>query len=164
MEYGAGDALEIIADIGAVREKHGDNKKLKTKTIYDSMHHRTSSWYALSWMYCGCCEPTYLITDHVIKGFVWEGCYLVSDVMAWEQVTDISRHQTCCYACLSCCGCAKDMATITLTADDDSHPGGWQLVRIKNSLEVYKKMNRILTEHGKVKKKKAGGTKQGAKV
>ena len=77
--------MDVIADIAAVREKHGV-KKLKSKVIYNSMDYRKPSWYALSWMYCGCCEPTYYITDHIIKGYDWEGCYLVSDVMAWEQV------------------------------------------------------------------------------
>jgi len=162
----ADGALDVIADIGAAREKHGENKNIKSKVIYNSLHFRSSYWYAVSWMYCGCCEPTYLITDQVIKGYVWQGCYLVSDVMAWEQVTNISRNQSCYDACMHACMpcCCNDKATITVIGDDDTHPDGWELPKIKNSLEVYREMNRILTDHGgKVQKKKSDKKKGYAK-
>merc|ERR1712117_564970 len=74
--------------------------------------------------------------------------------MAWESVTSIGRTQACCYSCIGCCGCIRDMGTITIRGDDPSHPNGWQLVRIKNSTKIYKKMNKVLTQYGKTKEKR----------
>jgi len=157
----ADGALDLIADIAAVREKHGENKNIKSKVIYDSLKFRSTCWYAYSWLCCGCFQPTYLITDQIIKGHDWQGCYLVSDVMAWEQVTDIFRNQSCYQACKSCFSIANDVANIALIGDDDTHPDGWELRNIESSVEVYRKMNRILTDHGGKNQKRKSDKRKG---
>jgi len=82
--------------------------------------------------------------------------------MAFENVDDIRRRQTCCYATIGCCfHCFEDMGDIHLLGGDESSKGGWVLKRIHKSKQIFNKLTRIIqTTNNKAGDKKSDKDKK----
>ena len=71
-------------------------------------------WIRTLW--CGCCEDSHKITKKYIRVHKWDGCSTLTDSMAMEAVSDVTRNQSCCCCMASClCSCCiKDFGDIHL--------------------------------------------------
>ena len=118
------------------------------KIIYNSLN-RGACYHAFAWMWCGCFEPKYKITSTYAIGEEWEGCLRITDSMAYENVEDVQRQQSCCWCFLSwcpLCPCFNDMADVLLLGNDDSHSTGWRLKRLHNSTSIFDKLTKIVQD------------------
>jgi hypothetical protein len=146
------------------RQEEIDNKFLDKRVLYNSIN-RGACYHAFSWLWCGCFEPKYKITQTYAIGeewywnCTWTGCCTrLTDSMAYENVDDVQRQQSCLFCLLSCCPCCPcfdDMADVILLGQDESHSGGgWRLKRLHNSTEVFNKLTKIIQDtHKDIAKK-----------
>lgn len=131
-------------------------------TIKHNSIERKLIYYACAWLWCGCWEPKYKITNKYAIGEEWiccpkdrhcTCCIKITDSMAYENVDDLQKRQNCCMATLSCCGCCcretcacNDMADIVLIGSDDSHPDGWKLRRIREATKLFNEVTKIVQD------------------
>eukprot|EP01084_Bolivina_argentea_P305117 527094_1 len=137
--------------------------------IYDAAS-RGSCYHCIRVLWCGCTEPYAHITTKYVKEDRWEGCSKKSDSMAFENIQDVRRQQTCCCLMASfapCCPCIHDMGDIVLYGSDASEkhktsmkdvgaktqqekaappPAEWVLRRVSDSFNTFEKVTGHLQE------------------
>jgi len=135
--------------------------------IYDASE-RGGCYHCIRLLWCGCLEPYAHITTKYVKEDRWESCKKKTDSMAFENIKDVRRQQTCCCLIASfapCCPCINDMGDIVLFGSDasesnkarDSKKGKqvaadlvaeekWVLKRISNSFETFERITGHLQE------------------
>lgn len=139
---------------------------LEEELIYDASE-RGGLYHCVRVLWCGCFEPYAHITTKYVKENRWEGCTKKADSMAFENIRDVRRQQTCCCLIASfapCCFCIEDMGDIVLYGSDASEKkktGGkhenaterrdlddekWVLKRISNSFDTFEKITGHLQE------------------
>jgi len=137
---------------------------LEEELIYDASD-RGGFYHCIRVLWCGCFEPYAHITTKYVKENRWEGCTKKADSMAFENIRDVRRQQTCCCLMASfapCCFCVEDMGDIVLYGSDASEkkksdkPGvkvrgdeadeKWVLKRISHSFDTFEKITGHLQE------------------
>ena len=68
---------------------------LPEELIYDAGK-RGKLYHCIRVLWCGCCEPYAHITTKYVKETRWESCTKKVDSMAFENIKDVRREQTCC--------------------------------------------------------------------
>ena len=101
------------------------------------------NWIRILW--CACCEDSHKITTKYVRIHKWEGCNTVTDSMAMEAISDVTREQPCCCFLASCCCrcCISDFGNIRLYGADETNEHGVFLKNVANSASVHK----ALTAH-----------------
>ena len=111
--------------------------------IYDASE-RGGCYHCIRILWCGCLEPYAHVTTKYVKEDRWESCKKKTDSMAFENIKDVRRQQTCCcliaryiiyislwlqyayshminiYSFAPCCPCINDMGDIVLFGSDAS--------------------------------------------
>ena len=114
------------------------------------------NWIRVLW--CACCEDSHKITEKYVRIHKWEGCSTITDSMAMEAISDVSRSQSCGCFCASClCGCCiHDFGNIRLYGRDETSTQGLLLKNVAYSKQVSTKLTRHLQtihadfrQHGK---------------
>ena len=116
--------------------------------IYDSSE-RGSCYKCIRILWCACCEPFHRVTTKYVRVHRWEGCNQITDSMAMEAVSDVSRNQSCCCCLASCCCrcCIHDFGDIILYgADATVNNGELELVNVAHSGQVMTTMTAHLQE------------------
>mmetsp|Transcript_13324 Transcript_13324/g.11913 ORF Transcript_13324/g.11913 Transcript_13324/m.11913 type:complete len:192 (-) Transcript_13324:136-711(-) len=126
--------------------------------IYDAAE-RGGCYHCIRVLWCGCFEPYAHITTKYVKEQRWESCKKKTDSMAFENIKDVRRQQTCCCLMASfapCCPCINDMGDLVLFGSDasekkkdrtkgvqvaaDYSDEKWVLKRISNSFETFERI------------------------
>jgi len=152
-------------DAGAQNPGHQHTQSLRDKSatlpeelIYDAGQ-RGSFYHCIRVLWCGCCEPYAHITTKYVKETRWEACTKKVDSMAFENIKDVRREQTCCCLMASfapCCPCISDMGNIVLygsdaseqkktksgkkVPNDEKEESKWVLRRISHSFDAFEKI------------------------
>ena len=71
------------------------SQTLPEELIYDASE-RGGCYHCIRVLWCGCMEPFAHITTKYVKEQRWEGCKKKTDSMAFENIKDVRRQQTCC--------------------------------------------------------------------
>ena len=134
-------SMNIESKSDHIRDKifHDDND-----IIYTAKN-RGECYKCFRLLWCGCCEPFATITTSLIREERWENCHRITDSMAFENVYDIRREQTCIWIILNnlpCCPCIDDIGTIVIYGKDESVTADgkgdeWKLRRISQSFDVF---------------------------
>lgn len=97
-------------------------------------------------LWCNCCEDSHKITEKYVRIHRWEGCTTVTDSMAMEAISDVSRTQSCGCFCSSCiCGCCiYDMGDLKLYGKDETSAHGLKLKNVANSKATANKITKHL--------------------
>ena len=80
---------------GDVRGRGSKQGMLDEEVIYDASE-RGNCYNCVRILWCGCFEPYAHITTKYAKEDRWEGCKKIADSMAFENIKDVRRQQTCC--------------------------------------------------------------------
>ena len=104
------------------------------------------NWLRILW--CGCCEDSHKVTEKYVRINRWEGCSTVTDSMAMEAISDVTRTQSCCCFLSSCiCGCCiHDFGNIKLYGGDETNRDGLLLHNVAYSKQVSTKLTRHLQQ------------------
>ena len=126
-----------------------------TEQVLYTSAERGAAYNCLRMLWCGCCEPYHVITTMYAKEDKWEGCGTRTDSMAMDNISDVRRVQTCCFACLGCFPCCKccfpDIGDIILYGTDESQQAkhaaaSWRLKHVANSKSVHTKITKHLQQ------------------
>mmetsp|Transcript_50533 Transcript_50533/g.61969 ORF Transcript_50533/g.61969 Transcript_50533/m.61969 type:complete len:191 (+) Transcript_50533:31-603(+) len=157
---GTNDANNDKPKHGVTNSQHIRDKikNLPEENIYEA-NERGDCYNCIRLIWCGCCEPYATITTKMVLEERWENCHRISDSMAFENIMDVRREQTCCClitSYLPCCPCIIDMGNIVIYGDDDSvkvdtndktNKGKrWVLRRINHSFRVFEDITGHLQE------------------
>lgn len=116
--------------------------------IYESSE-RGSCYYWMRILWCNCTEPYHKITTKYARIHRWDGCSQVTDSVAMEAISDVSREQDlCCCMASCCCGCCiNDFADLILYANDETVASGQvKLKNVANSDQVMTEVTKHLQE------------------
>jgi len=121
--------------------------------IYDSNEIVPQSFWMWSVLWCGCCDPSYYITDATVQVNVCSGCGRTVDSMLFDNIWDVRRDKNCCCSCWNCCPCLDDVGDILLYGQDGvekgiNDDGAYRLKRIFRSKEVFDELAELVqTKH-----------------
>lgn len=116
--------------------------------LYDSSE-RGGFYNCIRILWCACCEPYHKITTKYARVHRWDGCSQITDSIAMEALSDVSREQDLCCCCASClCSCCiNDFGTVILHGSDDTIDGGAvRLKNVANSDDVMTKVTKHLQD------------------
>jgi len=118
--------------------------------IYDTGKEVPSSfwWWSVCW--CGCCDPTYYITDASVQASVCSGCGRTVDTLLFDNIWDVRRNKSCCCSCWGCCcPCLDDVGDILLFGQDglqSTEGGAYVLKRVFRSKEIFDTLAELIQE------------------
>jgi len=124
--------------------------------IYDSSS-RGCAYKFLRLLWCGCFEPYHHITAQYVETDYWKGCEQVTDTMAFENIFDVRREQSCCCVianflpCFYCC--LDDIGDIVIYGTDESdrlasgeNSRQNKLIHVSQSFDTFEKITAHLQE------------------
>merc|ERR550517_2163725 len=133
------------AEIGG-RDKSLSSKSVASSAtdvvIYDSSTEVPGSFWRWSILWCGCCDPTYYITESTVQVTYCQGCGRTVDSLLFDNIWDVTRDKSCCCSCWNCCPCLDDVGDILLYGQDgvQQGAGSYRLKRIFPSKEIFDKL------------------------
>jgi len=117
--------------------------------IYDSNNEVPGSFWRWSVCWCGCCDPTYYITDATVQANICEGCGRTVDSLLFDNIWDVTREQSCCCYCWgNCCSWLDDVGDIVLYCRDgqSAGQGEYRLKNVFRSKEIFDKLAEIIQD------------------
>jgi len=125
--------------------------------VYDSHLVVPNSFWVWSICWCGCCDPSYYITDTTVQANVCAGCGKTRQSLLFDNIWDVKRDQSCCCWCCNCCPCLDDVGDIllsghagrlskTLSMGVDADDGEFRLKNVFRSKEIFDKLADIIQE------------------
>jgi len=104
--------------------------------LYDSKKAVPCSFKCISVLWCGCCAPTYYITDSMIEMSECTCCGTQIETLLFANIYDFDLEVSCCCSCCPCFNSVGDI--LVLGSDPRCRENGSPNQRLKNIFESKK--------------------------